>query len=141
MSKFKISSPGAGSAGFDKSAHIDHLLAFVGAVEEERHGRNGNYVAAHCAYAVCVPCRKGWTDTDVSGAALAPRILSADGEIVAGVLVQGDAKPGQSPPFLLENPSPEEFDMLDELFETYAVKMPTGKVIFDIDTYNATGQS
>ncbi len=91
---------------------------------------------------VCATCHEAWAATDVSGAALAPRILSATGEIVAGRLVQGTAKgEGRSAPFLLDDPTPEDIAELDAIFSKYAVKLPSsGEIVFETVAYNLDRQ-
>jgi hypothetical protein len=136
MSTYKISGPGPGGGGFAKADHLGHLLAFAGAKEAGREGQNGSYTVAHVEAAICTTCHEAWTDTDVSGAALAPRILSAEGEIVAGILTVGKAKEGRTAPFLLDEPSPDDIDGLEAVFTSFAARMPSGKIVFDVLVYN-----
>ncbi len=90
-----------------------------------------------CSCVICTTCAQAWTDTDVSGNALAPRILSADGEIVSGRLVHGEPKQGQSAPVLMDDPIPSEIDEIQGIFTKYGARLPSKKIIFDVVQYNA----
>jgi hypothetical protein len=138
MSNFNVTGPGAArSGGYVNSDHIDHLLAFVHPVEVERTGRTEKYVAAQCDFVICTTCTKAWTDADVSGKALAPQLLSGDGEVVSGTLILGEAKPNQNAPILLADPTPDEVAVIQKLFGDFGARLPSGKIIFDIDSYAA----
>jgi hypothetical protein len=134
---FTIGGPGPGGSGFDKAQHVEHVLSFVEPVHETRNGTSGPYEVALCAYALCHTCRTGWPSLAVSGTALAPHINNADAEIVAGKLVVGEGKPGRTPPYLLEEASPDELERINDDYTKYATKMPTGKILVDLESFAA----
>jgi len=133
---FNIAKPGQARGGFTNSEHCPHLVVFLNPAEDERSGTDGKYQVAHCEAVICATCRKAWTDTDVSGRAVAPRVLSADGEVVAARLYLGEAKGDRSAPVLMDDPNPEELEMVQRIFASYAARMPTGRVTFDVAAYN-----
>jgi hypothetical protein len=132
---FDIGPPGPGG-GFDKAAHVEHVLTFVNPVAEDRDGRDGSYSVALCTFVVCHTCRLALTDVPVSGKALAPRINNGGSEIVAGVLVTGEAKAGRNPAYLLEEASAEQLDAVADDYAKFATKLPSGKIVVDVDSYN-----
>jgi hypothetical protein len=141
MPDFNISGAGPGkpSGAYTNTDHVGHLVAYVGATEEERVSslNKDKYLVAHCTFVVCLTERKAWDDTDVSGKVLAPRILTGEGEIVAVRLITGEPKPGQSAPVLPEEPLPVEIDDVAAAFAKYGARLPSGRVIFDVLQYNA----
>ncbi len=141
MAEFKIGGPGPGkpSGAYVNSEHIPHLLAFVNPTEEERTSSRDKdkYTVALCSSVICLTCKKAWTDTDVSGKALAPRILSSDSEIVVVRLNTGEAKPNQNPPILGEDPIAVELEEVQQVVDRYAARLPSGRIVFDVVQYNA----
>jgi len=140
MTEFNIGGPGPGrpSGAYINSDHVPHLVTYVGAVEEERTAiSKERYVVAACRYVICLSCRKAWSDTDVSGKVLAPRILSSDNEIVLVRLTEGEAKEGWNPPILADDPIPVEIEEAQQVFTRYGARLPSGTVIFDVVAYNA----
>jgi hypothetical protein len=139
--EFRIGGPGPGrpSGGYTNSEHVPHLLAYVGAVEEERTSSNGKdkYTVANCKFVICLTDKKAWADTDVSGKVLAPRILTSDSEIVVVRLNTGEAKGDHSAPILPEDPIAVELEEVQETFTKYGARLPSGTVIFDVVAYNA----
>jgi hypothetical protein len=113
-------------------------LAFVHPVEVERSGRTEKYVAAQCDYVICTDCKKAWPDADVSGKALAPQLLSGGGEIVSGKLVLGEAKANQNAPILLADPTSDEVDAVQRIFQDFGARLPSGKIIFDLDAFTGS---
>lgn len=140
-STFRIGGPGPGrpSGTYVNSEHIPHLLAYVHPVEEERtSSRDTNkYTVALCSFVVCLTDKKAWSDTDVSGKALAPRLLTSEGEIVVVRLNTGEAKPNQSAPIIPEDPIAVELEEVQEVFSRYGARLPSGRIVFDVVTYNA----
>jgi hypothetical protein len=136
MSDFQVSGPGpGGGGGFTNSNHLTHLVGFVAPEKDERTGSNGPYDVAVCTYVVCATCWESWTDTPVSGKALVPRLLSGEGEIIVGRLTTGEAKSGQNAPILLSDPTPAETEEIQAIFETYAARLPSRKIVFDVDAF------
>jgi hypothetical protein len=133
--------PGKPSGAYTNSEHIGHLMAYVGPVEEERTSsfgdRKDKYTVAACSFVVCLSHKKAWSDTDVSGAALAPRLLTAMDEIVAVRLIEGEAKEGWNAPILPEDAIASELVEIQEVFARYGARLPSGRVIFDVVQYNA----
>lgn len=136
---FKIGGPGPGrpTSGYTNSEHIPHLVAYCNPVEEERTGADKKtYTVAKCSAVVCITEKKAFEDVDVSGKVLAPRLFTSGNEVVAVRLIEGEAKAGQNAPIIPQDPIPVELEEVQEVFSKYAVRMPTGKVIFDVDTFN-----
>jgi hypothetical protein len=138
---FDIGRPGPGTgagSGFNstKADHVGHLLVFVRPVVETRTNAKGEpYDVARCDYVLCTKDMGAWADHAVSGAALVPKLTTAENTIVSGTLALGEAKASQSPPYLLEDPTDDELAKIQELFAKFAIKMPTGKVVVDIDAF------
>jgi hypothetical protein len=132
---FNIGPPGPGGDGIDKSQHVGHTLSFVAPVAETRDGVSGPYEVAVCSFVLCHTCRQAWVDLAVSGKALAPRITSAESEIVAVRLELGEAKAGRSAPYIPADATAAELELVNDDFNKYGVKMPSGKVHVDIDAF------
>jgi hypothetical protein len=126
VSSFKIGKP-AGGGGFDKSAHLGHLLVFVNAHGEEvpKYQGEGTQLAAMCAYVCCTTCPIVLADQRIYGEALAPRIVDAGEEIVGGILAQSNAKPGRNPAWILEDPTDDDIATIQAFLETYATRLPS----------------
>jgi hypothetical protein len=140
-----ISGPGEGSAGdpnrFTNSRHVDHTVIFIGFVGEERTGRprdgkTEQYQVAATSYVVCLTDKRCWADVDVSGKALVPRLLSATGSIVVGVLIEGEKGGYDNAPILLADPTPAELAEAEAVLDTYGHRMPSGRILFDDVAYN-----
>ena len=56
----------------------------------------------------------------MTGAALVPRLLTSEYDVCPGTLAIGEAKAGQNPPYLLEDPTPDETKTIGELFQKFA---------------------
>lgn len=142
MSDFDFADPGEGTAGdrFKNTDHIDHILCFVYPTETELGSGKNKYTAALCDFVICVSCHRAWEDTPVSGAAVYPRLLSAEGGQVLCRFTLGEAREeGRNPPVLPEPLAPAEREQVQQVFDKYAAKMPSGKVMFDADTFNSDG--
>src|SRR5262245_15509265 len=118
-------SPPADSAGFVKDDHEQHLLAFVAPRLEPNVSTSfGESDAAHVDTLVCFDCPIVLTDLLIFGAALVPRLTGVpDVEIVLGRLVKGNAKPGRSAPWLLDEAMPEDETRALAFFETHATRL------------------
>jgi hypothetical protein len=141
MADFKIGGgkPGEGSGTFYRASdHIGHLLIYGNPVEQERLDRDRKpYAVAACDFVVCATCRKAWTDTDVSGKVLAPYVYSSENEITVTRLNQGEDKgDGRNPATVPENPIPDEIEEAQQICAKYAVRTPSGRVVFDVPGYN-----
>lgn len=129
---WKIGKPARGG-GFDKSAHLGHLLAFIEAKGEQvpKYKGEGTQLAAVCSYVVCLDELTVFADQTIYGEALAPRIVDADEEVVAGILGQSDAKPGRSPAWILADCTDEEEATVTQFLDKWAVKTPSGHIIVE----------
>jgi hypothetical protein len=134
---FEVAAPGPGGGGWTNSDHVNHLAVFINSEDQEREGQYGKYQVAHCEFVLCLDDELAWTDTDVAGAALAPRILSADADIVAGRLYEGKAKGNKSAPVLISDPTPEERTQIKAVLADYATRHRSGRISFDVVGYNA----
>jgi hypothetical protein len=128
---FRIGRPSAASNGFDKNAHIEHLLIAVEPEAQEMETSYGPATAAHCSYVACVDC--GTVDADVLlfGTALVPRLLDVEEGLVAGRLCQGQAKAGRQPPWLLEDPSDGDIAQAEAFLERCATRLPSGRIVME----------
>jgi hypothetical protein len=141
-SGFDFSDPGAGTNSESRnSAHIGCTMVYGYPTADERKGGNGTYTVAMCDYVVCVSHHKAWTDLAVSGKVLAPRLISATSDLVLCKLVEGEARPDQSPPILPDTLNEFERAKVQEVFNAYAAKLPSGRVMFDVNAYNAAAPS
>jgi hypothetical protein len=140
--EFKIggAGPGKASGAYVNSEHAEaHLLAYLHPTEEERTSNRDSkekYSVAVCPAVICITDKKAWSDTDVSGKYLVPRLVTSENEIVVVRLTLGEARPGQSAPVIPEDAITEEIEMAQEVFSRYAVRMPTGRITFDVVTFN-----
>lgn len=92
----------------DRFAPADHLgstVAFYGITKDTITTQHGDATVAHCDVAVVLDHPEGakaYTDVLVFGAALAPSLYRAAPGPVLGIIGQGEAKPGRSAPWILE---------------------------------------
>ena len=126
MAGFTIGNAGPGVDRLKNSEHVQHEVVFVSPELTERRGNQGPYEVALCSYVLCFTCRKAWSDADVSGVAMVPRLTSASEEVVAGRLVEGTARAGKNAPILLEDLTEEELAKISTELERYASKLPSG---------------
>jgi hypothetical protein len=136
---FKMSGPGPkrGGGGYVNTEHVGHLLAYGYPTEEERTYDGKKSTVAACSFVVCANCHKAWSDCAVSGASIAPALLSATGETVVIRLILGEAEGDRNPPVLPEDPLPVELEDMQKVFDGYALRMPSGTIVFDVVKYNA----
>jgi hypothetical protein len=138
---FRISGPGpdtGGGGGLQKPEHLGHLLFFVAPVAETRTGNDGkSYDVALCAYAGCISDHTAWADLPVSGTALVPRLTSGEGEIIAGILNQLEGRAGKTGAYVLEEPTEGDLDKIQATFSKCATRLPAGKIVFDVESFNA----
>jgi predicted DNA-binding transcriptional regulator AlpA len=130
---------GTGPKRFRAGRHIRYRKADVHPAEEERTSSQNKdkYTVAHCSFVVCLTCKKAWSDTDVGGKVLGPRLFTAESEIVAVGLFLGEAKGDRNPPILPEDPVTDEVEDVQAAFAKYATRLPSGRVVFDVVQYNA----
>jgi hypothetical protein len=131
MSEFRFSKPAAAGGGFQKDAHENHLLAFVDVRAEEMSTSYGDTTGARSGYVVCLEDNLVEADVVIFGTALVPAITESQEEIVVGLLVKGNAKPGRSAPWLLEDPHDEELARVEEFFSTHAARLPSGRIVVE----------
>jgi hypothetical protein len=132
--------PGKPSGAYTNSDHAGCLVVYGYPVEAERtssYGDKEKYTVAVCDWVVCLTHEKAWTTTDVSGAALAPRLLTASGGIVAVRLIWGEAKGDRKPPIIPEDANAEELKDVQVMLDKYAGRMPSGKAVVEVVPYNA----
>jgi hypothetical protein len=116
---------------------------FINVAVEERtspknkDGKSETYSVAKTAYVICLTCGRCWTDVDVSGKALVPRLVTAESEVIVGVLEEGE-KSGQfdNAPILLAEPSDVLVGAARVILNDYAHKMPSGRILFDDTAFN-----
>jgi hypothetical protein len=136
LSRWNVQPPGA-LDGFNKPDHVDHLLIFINPKRDKREGEHGPYVAALCDVVIDVEEGKAYEDVILTGNALAPRVLNTSSDVASGILRMGKAKANQNPPYLLDDPAPEDYDVIDAIFDAFATRLKTGRLVFDAEAYNA----
>jgi hypothetical protein len=117
---------------FEKSEHAGHHLVFVGPKAETLDTSYGETDAARCVGVLCVTCVRGWPDVVVFGTALVPRICNGD-PAPAGVLVQGEAKPGRQPPWLLDDLDDDDLEEVQAFVDKVVQQLGSGKLVVDFD--------
>jgi hypothetical protein len=128
----KITGP-ANRPGFDKGAHEDHLCLFIHPTSEVMETSFGESEAARCAYAVCLDEYDAFLDVILFGSALVPRLVDADdGAVVVGRLVRGEAKPGRSAPWLLEDPDEKDLAAAQDFMDKYGSQAKSGAISLDV---------
>jgi hypothetical protein len=129
----RLTRPANNRPSFDKDEHEDHLCLFVHPTPETMSTRYGDCEAARCDYAVDVDTFEAYTDVVLFGAALVPRLVDADdGAVVVGRLVRGVPKAGQSPPWLLEDPTDKDLADGQAFVDMYATQAKSGAISLDL---------
>jgi hypothetical protein len=145
MSDWDISGPGEGTGGdpnrWTNSNHLHHEVMFIEPVAEERtsrpkEGKTETYTVALTTTVVCFTCNRCWTDVDVGGKALAPRLLSAPGKIVVTVLEEGEKGEYPNAPIIPTDPDAGLEDLARTVLKEYAHTMPSGRILFDDKAFN-----
>jgi len=127
-------SPPADNGGFDKNAHLDHALLFINVTEESGPTAFGETTWAKIEVVADLDDNSVSRDAAIFGTFLAPSIYGAGTPIVCGRLRQGtSAKPGQSPPWLLENPTDEDLAKAENWADKYVTELPSGALVVDLD--------
>lgn len=128
----RITGP-ASRPGFNKEEHEKDLLVFIHPASEMMDTAYGESEAARCAYVACLDHFDAYTDVIVFGRALVPRLVDADdGAVVVGRLVRGEAKPGRSAPWLLEDPTEQDLATAQSFMDTYGSQAKTGAISLDL---------
>jgi hypothetical protein len=140
MSDYRFSPP---AHGFSKDDHEKHLLAFVAPRRESGvETPFGPSDVAHVDIVVCLDCPKVYKDELIFGDALVPRLCNVpNAEIVLGTLDKGNAKPGFSPPWLLNDPLPEEEARAQKFFVAHATRRKDGTIDVELDDTDADDDS
>jgi hypothetical protein len=129
----RVTRPGKGSAGFDKSEHEGHLLMAVGAVPDHVETSYGPADCARCDYFGCIDCLDFAADQLVFGRSLVPRLTEVeDSDVVVARLVKGEAKPGKNPAWLLEDPTDDDIAAAESLLDEFASQSKSGAIAFDL---------
>lgn len=135
MGDWKVGRPGSGRGNeFKSKNHEDHLLVFIGVTEApDQKTPYGEADGAHCDYVVCLTEEAVFADAMVWGTALVPALVegAAEVEVVIGHVTKGEAKPGQSPPWLLGDPTEEEERAVTSWLDAHAVRMPSGAIVVE----------
>jgi hypothetical protein len=124
-------------SGWQNSAHVDHLVSFVQPKHEVRGSGENSYETAACSYVVCHSCHRAWADIGVGGTAVAPALNSAEVEIPTVVLVLGEKNVTTGRQAILtEDATPEQNEQAQAVFDKFAVRIGSGRIVFDVDSYN-----
>ncbi len=103
----RVGRPGRGGGGLYKSAeHDGHLVAFHDPMPERTETVHGMADVAVCDHVLCATCLEHYAEALAFGKALAPRLIDGarESEWVVGLIGQGEARGGQSPPWILPIP-------------------------------------
>jgi hypothetical protein len=120
---------------FNKDDHNGHRLIFIGPKIEEGDFGFGETETA-VADVICTDCYKAWEAQRIFGTMIVPRLaLSAD-PIIAGMLVQGEAKAGRSAPWLLDDLNADELADVQALVDKVVTQLGSGKIVVDFDAVN-----
>jgi hypothetical protein len=135
----KLSKPAPGPDRWNKDDHLEHLHVFLGGLTVENVDTSrGPADAAHVDVIACVDCRQAWTDQLVFGKALVPRLTGdPDAEAIVGRFSQGLAKPGQSAPWVITDPTDSEMATGDAFVAKYVTTLPSGTVVVDAKALDA----
>jgi hypothetical protein len=131
MTSWTIADPGTGGS-FVKDEHVGHLLLLVAPRGEEttKFSGEGTQIAARVDFLVCTDCGLVLADQLVFGEALAPRVID-QGEIVAGRLALGKARPGRNAPYVLEAATDSDRTTAQVFLGRHAARLPSGKVVIE----------
>ena len=121
---------GAGKAAvegerFNPSDCLGRLVMFCGHQRLEVDTSFGDAIVAEVSLIVSLDGDDGvqhWADAWVFGQGLAPSIYKSPNEIVVGVIGQGEAKPGKSAPWRLEEPSEAQLEAARTWYPKFIVK-------------------
>jgi len=124
---------------FDKASHKGHVVAFVDPHPEQMETAFGDAEAAACGV-ICATCNQGWPDQRIFGAALVPRICGSPDPVVAGVLVEGEAKPGRNAPWLLDDADADDLADVQALVDKVVTQLASGRIVVDFDSLTGSAQ-
>lgn len=127
---FTFGKPAAGDQ-FRSADNVGALCAFVSVTSEDVNTKFGAADAAKCRYVIVLDGDDAGTiyeNTLVFGAAMVPSLTGSDDEIILGRIAQGEAKAGQSPPFLLEDADSDDETLAMKFFKANAKRNAVGQI-------------
>lgn len=127
----KISRP-APRSDWNKNDHEDHHVMFVHPESDMMDTTWGEKEIARCEYAGCLDCFEFTTKYVAFGTVLVPQLVGTDDPVKTGRLVQGEAKKGQSPPWLLEDPTEEDMAAAQAFIDQYGSQSRSGAISLDL---------
>jgi hypothetical protein len=127
--------PAAPLDRFTKDDHSGHLILFVNSRIEVGDYGFGEAESAVCDV-ICVNCCKAWEDQRIFGTMIVPRLGLTTDKVVAGLLVQGEAKAGRSAPWLLDDPDENELADVQAVADRVISQLGSGKIVVDFDAIN-----
>jgi hypothetical protein len=120
---------------FVKDSHNGHNLIFVNSrIEEGDFGFGDTQTAV--ADVICFNCKQAWQNQRVFGQFIVGRLAQSDGKIVAGALVQGEAKAGRSAPWMLDDLNDDELTDIQAYLERVVDQLRSGKLVVNFDLIN-----
>lgn len=138
MSMIGRTKQGGGGSGYKRDDHLDHLTLFIN--NESRPAtptRNGPSDAVFSEYVVCLSLAHEYVpvyrDHLTFGTVVVPTIVEVEAPIAIGVYGRGDATAGKSAAWLLFDASDEDEKRAEEWVERYTSRLPSGRVVVDID--------
>lgn len=114
---------------FQAAENIGKLVAFVEPQRVETTTRFGVQQATQCRYVVDITSDLVYDQPIIFGNLSKDAFSNGDAQTVLGVVVQGEPKPGQNPPFYLDPANPEQVAEAKEWFGKNAVKNAQGRIL------------
>jgi hypothetical protein len=122
----------ANAGGYDNADHIGHTIAATGIEERpDTQTKFGVADAVHCNYWMCISCDLVWKEHLVFGKVLVEQILerAERSKVPAGRLSKGtSSSPGRNAPWILEDLTLEEAELVSKWLDAHAVLMPSGRL-------------
>lgn len=121
---------------FSPSNHLGKLVMFCGHEKKEVETSFGDATIAEVSLVAVLDGDGGvetWGDAWIFGAGLAPTIYRSPNEVVVGVIGQGEAKPGKSAPWTLQEPSEAQLTAAREWFPKFVVTSGNGVYFYRPD--------
>lgn len=123
---------GSHGDNFKASEHLGQLVAFVQPARKEIETRYGDQEATVCSAIVAFDADgEGlvYDDATVFGNVSRDAYAGGKQKIVLGVIKQGEPKPGQNPPFILDPANESQKDDAAKWFNTNASVNSQGRIL------------
>lgn len=126
----QLSKPAPGGSGFRAAEHVGALVVFVGTKLEPDYPTSfGTTNAARVAITVPLDGENAgevYYDSLLFQTALVPSLTNAESDIVVGRIGVGQAKAGQSAPYILDEPTEEEITAVQTWLDENIIEKTPG---------------